>query len=52
MTELLAFFGEHTFLAWSALWLAWMPYVIYIMTLKMIAVMVTGKWPPPEDEDD
>lgn len=51
MTELLSFFGEHTFLAWSALWLAWLPYVVYIMTLKYIAVMVTGVW-PPEAEDD
>ncbi len=49
MTELLAFFSEHWFLAWCALWIVWMPYMAVAMLLRFIAICVVREWPPRSD---
>jgi hypothetical protein len=50
MTELLAFFGDHWFLAWCALWLCWVPYIAYVKFLDACVAMVHG-WPSRHGDD-
>jgi len=58
MTELLAFFSEHWFLAWCALWLLWAPLGLAHQVLnlssrliRMIMVALRG-WPPAHLDAD
>lgn len=58
MSEILKFAGEHWFLAWSALWLAWIPYFALAITAKLVnrvfrMVMVSARgWPPAHLDAD
>lgn len=45
MTELLSWMAEHYFIAWSALWLGWVPYLIGLAILRHATLMIRG-WPP------
>lgn len=51
MTELLAFFSVHWFLAWCALWLAWVPVIVFVALLRSLNVLVHGCPPAGLDED-
>jgi hypothetical protein len=45
VNELLSWMGEHYFVAWSALWLGWVPYFAILATLRHVTLVVRG-WPP------
>lgn len=45
MKDILEFFSAHWFLAWCALWLAWMPMLLLVALMRAVNVLVHG-WPP------
>jgi hypothetical protein len=56
--ELLTFCVNHPFLAWCSLWLLWLPYLafeislrIVTRTLRMFTVAIRG-WPPSHLDAD